>query len=55
MQAFLSSGFLLRDFLEPKPNDDSLRADPRFEDWYRVPEFLVMLWQKPGASPGTRA
>jgi SAM-dependent methyltransferase len=55
MQAFLSSGFLLRDFLEPKPNDDSLRADPRFEDWYRVPEFLVMLWQKPGASPGTPA
>jgi SAM-dependent methyltransferase len=53
MQAFLTSGLLLRDFLEPKPVDDSLRSDPRFEDWYRVPEFLVMRWQKPGSSPGT--
>ena len=24
-----------------------LRNDPQFEDWYRVPLFYVMLWQKP--------
>ncbi|HXH23242.1 MAG TPA: class I SAM-dependent methyltransferase [Dehalococcoidia bacterium] len=48
MTAFLQSGLVLRDFLEPAPTDDSLRDDPRFEDWYRVPEFLVMRWQKPG-------
>jgi hypothetical protein len=48
MEAFLGSGFVLRRFLEPMPADDSLRDDPYFEDWYRVPNFTVMLWEKPG-------
>lgn len=47
MEAFLAAGFLLREFLEPLPKDDSLRADPRYEDWYRAPNFTAMRWQKP--------
>ena len=29
------------------PNDLALRDDPYFEGWFRVPNFDVMLWQKP--------
>ena len=47
MQAYLSKNLILRRFLEPVPPDDSLRHNPRFEDWYRIPEFTVMRWQKP--------
>lgn len=47
MRAYLGEGLLLRDFLEPMPPDDSLRDDPYFEDWYRVPEFTVMVWERP--------
>ena len=47
MQAYLSANLILRRFLEPVPPDDSLRNNPRFEDWYRIPEFTVMRWQKP--------
>ncbi len=47
MQAYLSANLRLRRFLEPAPPDDSLRDNPRFEDWYRIPEFTVMRWQKP--------
>ena len=47
MQAYLSANLILRRFLEPVPPDDSLRDNPRFEDWYRIPEFTVMRWQKP--------
>lgn len=32
--------------LEPVPTDDSLRAHPDFEDWFRVPQFWVMRWEK---------
>jgi ubiquinone/menaquinone biosynthesis C-methylase UbiE len=46
MQAYLDSGLQLREFIEPVPPDDSLRDDPQLEDWYRVPEFLVLKWQK---------
>lgn len=47
MQAYLSANLILRRFLEPVPPDDILRDSPRFEDWYRIPEFTVMRWQKP--------
>ena len=47
MDAYLSSGLTLRRYLEPVPDDQSLRDDPRFEDWFRVPEFTVMRWEKP--------
>ena len=50
MEAYLSAGLLLREFLEPRPVDDSLRRDPRFEDWYRVPNFTVMSWEKPASA-----
>ncbi len=46
MTAYLEAGLTLQSFLEPVPRDDSLKADPRFEDWYRVPLFNVMRWQK---------
>ncbi|MGH2608905.1 MAG: class I SAM-dependent methyltransferase [Tepidiformaceae bacterium] len=48
MAAYLGAGLVLREFLEPMPSDDSLRHDPRYEDWYRLPNFTVMHWQKPG-------
>ena len=47
LDAYLGAGLMLRRFLEPVPEDLSLRDDPRFEDWFRVPNFDVMLWQKP--------
>jgi hypothetical protein len=47
MEAYLQAGLTLRAFREPVPEDQSLRDDPRFEDWYRVPLFNVMLWEKP--------
>ena len=45
LDAYLGAGLMLRRFLEPVPL--SLRDDPRFEDWFRVPNFDVMLWEKP--------
>jgi SAM-dependent methyltransferase len=50
MQAYLGAGLALRDFLEPVPQDDGLRDDPEFEDWYRIPQFTVMKWQKQDSS-----
>lgn len=47
MRAFLDADLVLRDFIEPFPPDDSLRDDPRYEDWYRAPNFVAMCWQKP--------
>lgn len=47
IQAYLSAGLILRDFQEPVPQDQSLRAHPSFEDWFRVPYFNVMRWEKP--------
>jgi len=47
MTALLGAGLELRAFEEPVPDNDSLRNDSRFEDWYRVPLFNVMLWRKP--------
>jgi len=47
MAAYLGAGLILRDFLEPAPDTDALRDDPYFEDWYRIPDFTVMRWQKP--------
>jgi SAM-dependent methyltransferase len=47
MQAYLGAGLVLREFLEPVPTDESLRDDPEFEDWFRVPFFTVMRWDKP--------
>jgi len=55
MQAYLGAGLELRAFVEPVPADDSLRKDPYFEDWYRVPEFTVMAWEKRGAARGWSA
>jgi ubiquinone/menaquinone biosynthesis C-methylase UbiE len=48
MQAYLGAGLVLRDFLEPVPEDKSLvELDyDYYEDWYRVPLSTVMRWQK---------
>jgi SAM-dependent methyltransferase len=46
MEAFLEAGLLLRRFLEPVPADATLKDDARFEGDFRVPDFVVMLWQK---------
>lgn len=46
MQAYLGAGLALRAFLEPVPQDQSLRNQYEFEDWFRVPLFTVMRWEK---------
>lgn len=46
MQAYLAAGLTLREFHEPVPETDDLRDHPDSEDWYRVPLFNVMKWQK---------
>jgi SAM-dependent methyltransferase len=45
MDAYLGAGLTLRRFIEPVP-DESLRGDPQFESWFRVPTFDVMVWEK---------
>jgi ubiquinone/menaquinone biosynthesis C-methylase UbiE len=47
MDAYLNAGFVLRRFIEPKPRDESLRDDVRYESWFRVPTFDLQVWQKP--------
>lgn len=47
MGAYLGAGLILREFIEPYPEDDSLKDDPRYEDWYRAPNFTVMVWERP--------
>ncbi|MPZ49139.1 MAG: methyltransferase domain-containing protein [Dehalococcoidia bacterium] len=47
MKAYLEADLLLREYLEPVPSDESLRDDPSTEDWFRVPIFDVMVWEKP--------
>jgi SAM-dependent methyltransferase len=46
MAAYLSSGLTLRAFEEPVPDDESLRGVYSFEDWFRVPLFNVMRWER---------
>jgi SAM-dependent methyltransferase len=46
MQAYLNAGLTLLAFEEPIPDDQSLRDDSQFEDWFRVPLFNVMRWEK---------
>jgi hypothetical protein len=46
MGAYLGAGLTLERYLEPMPDDPSLRENPRFEDWFRVPNFEVMVWRK---------
>ena len=47
MDAYLGAGLVLKRYIEPRP-DESLRGDRRFESWFRVPSFDVMVWSKPG-------
>lgn len=46
MSAYLGAGLLLREFLEPTP-DEQFRSVPEFSGAFRVPWFNVMLWEKP--------
>jgi SAM-dependent methyltransferase len=46
IDAYLGTGLILKRYIEPRP-DESLRDDPRFESWFRVPTFDVMVWEKP--------
>jgi hypothetical protein len=46
MEAYLGAGLTLRRFLEPKPDDEALRFNPRFESWLHMPSFDVMVWEK---------
>lgn len=44
-ELLLRHGFMLKRFLEPMPHGDYRGKDPKFE---RVPNFVVMLWEKSG-------
>jgi SAM-dependent methyltransferase len=46
IEAFLGAGLVLERFLEPLPEDLSLRDDPSCEDWFRLPEFVAMRWRR---------
>jgi SAM-dependent methyltransferase len=45
-ELLLRHGFVLKRFLEPMPHGDYRGKDPKFE---RVPNFVVMLWEKPAS------
>ncbi|MEX2225128.1 MAG: hypothetical protein WEB52_01615 [Dehalococcoidia bacterium] len=49
LDAYLGAGLVLREFLEPIPRDESLREQYQFEDWFRVPLFNVIRWDRPPA------
>lgn len=44
--AFLRSGFLLREYLEPVPPPEALAADPGMADLFFAPLFHAMLWER---------
>jgi ubiquinone/menaquinone biosynthesis C-methylase UbiE len=46
MRAYLGAGLLLREFLEPVP-DERWRSVPEYSGAFRVPWFNVMLWERP--------
>lgn len=46
MTAYLGAGLTLREFEEPVPTKEWMREDLRYEDWFRVPYFNVMRWEK---------
>jgi ubiquinone/menaquinone biosynthesis C-methylase UbiE len=48
MRAYIEAGLILRDFEEPIPESDAYRDDPDMEDWFRLPLFTAMRWQKAG-------
>jgi SAM-dependent methyltransferase len=45
MSAYLHGGLILREFLEPTP-DERWRGVPELAGPFRVPWFTVMLWEK---------
>ncbi len=45
MRALLDAGFELRHFAEPAPDPDC--TGPKADRYRRVPNFLIMEWQKP--------
>lgn len=46
MRAPIEAGFVLREFSEPAPNAEEMRASRRFEKLKRIPYFLFMRWRK---------
>jgi SAM-dependent methyltransferase len=49
MDAFLSSGLILRAYLEPIPTLEQIAENPKWADERRVPYVVAMLWRKPSA------
>ena len=47
MEAFLGSGLILREYLEPAPSKDEVKNNPELEFERRVPYLVAMLWEKP--------
>jgi SAM-dependent methyltransferase len=47
MQAYLACGLNLRHFSEPLPSAEALERRPDYTDYFRVPYFNVMAWEKP--------
>ncbi len=46
MKAFLSNGFSLVTFLEPRPTDEAVAQRPSMRDEQVVPLFYIMQWQR---------
>jgi len=51
LTAFLEAGLILRRFDHPIPPDEAIRARPGLADNRRVPNFDVMLWERPCVDP----
>lgn len=47
MDAFLSGGLILREYLEPVPSVEEVAKNPKWADYRRVPYVVAMLWEKP--------
>ena len=45
MEAFLSSGFVLRAFEEPQPTEEAVILHPSMRDEQKVPIFYVAAWE----------
>ncbi len=46
MDAFLSCGLILREYLEPIPTLEEVAVNPKWADDRKVPYVVAMLWEK---------
>lgn len=49
VSAFIETGFVLEQLVEPVPSEEQLSANPTFDDEYRAPNFIIYVLRKPEA------